>query len=1608
MTRRARILLFRSRVRNTGIGIAALAVAAAVSVSIVVKTSWFGDYVRRTIVSSIEDSTGGRVEVGSFAFDESRLRATIGNLVIHGAEPSTAPPFVSIARIEVDLRLFTTLRRPWDISFVGIDQPRVNVRLQADGRTNIPTPRHKNTSNNSLETVVDLAADRVDVSNGLAALFSARQPLSVRGSNVRIRLDYSVLRQAYQGTFAIQPLYVLNGRNVPVNFTVTLPLTLTKDRIDLHHATVTTPLSRITADASIGNMQNPRVSAHVYGRIAGSDLARAGNIRLAGTGRQTLPDLSLDTTVAADAQTIQVTALHAAFGQSRIEASGPLRLPRGNGALQLRAELGLGELGRLAGLSARPEGTITIDATASLDQANQYSARGNVIARNLAFTQGRHRFSGVGVVSSFAADNRTVDLNGLRVNAFGGEFAGNVALVVKASIEGLERFRLNGNIRSLDIQTVLRKFGEKLPYDGRVSGAVTAQIDTGAAGTRGLTANAHLAIAPGPRGIPVSGRLNADYKGAADDLAIVNSYLALPHSRLNLNGSLKQHLNVSLTSHDIRDLAPGAPASLNARGEADFTGAIDGSLSDPRVGGHFMVRGFAVEGRQFDTLSADVAASASAAALTNAVLTRGPMNTHADARIALWHWSPLPHSPIDVNAGIGNGDLADIMVLAGQTAAGYSGALSASIRITGTYGNPIGSATLQAVNGTLDDEPFNRIQVQAQMADRLAAIPAAYFEGPAGRVDLSAELHHPRESFSTGQIQAHVRSGTLNILRAEISGRVAVDADMTGTLESTQPAFLLSSVTGNLSAKRLDVRGVSLGDLTAAATTTGQRVSYNITSTFAGSSIQANGSSILTGDYPTSADLRVSALPIERALAAAARSDIAAKGLLSGTAHIQGTIHSPEGNADVDLRNANLYGERIDQAHLRAIYLARSMEIPQLEIVAGPSRIDATARFDHPADDFRSGQARFTLASNRLDLARSATVQRFRPGLAGRVDINADGAGTIRDANPAVLLTALNANISANGLTAEGKAFGDLELTAKTESAQRLTFELDSDLAGSTIRGSGSAVLNPQYPVDMRLSVHNVLWTRLAGLLGQKSAGPSMFEASADGDIGIKGPLMDSKQLSGSLTLDRLNVTTIPRSRAEKPVAITNQGPVHVALDRGVVHIESAHVAGPNTDVEATGSASLTGANLSLNVRANADLGIAQNFDRDVYSGGKVALDAAIRGDLPKPLINGRLTFQNATFGTTSIPLGISNANGAIIFNGNSATIRTLTAESGGGKLTVSGFASLGDTLRFALQTSASNVRLRLQPGLSATADANIRLTGTAGNSHVTGSATVNQISYTAQSDVGSMLTRSPPPVQAQNSPSILSNMKLDLHVRSLPGMTVQSSLSEDLQTDIDLRVRGSPADPGVLGRINVGSGKLVFFGTNYTVDTGTIAFYNPLRIEPVLDVSLVTQAKSVNVTVRVTGPADNLKLGYTSDPPLQFQEIVSLLAAGTTPVSDPTLLANQPAQPQQGFQQMGESVVLGQAVANPVGNQLQRVFGVTQLKIDPSFTTGSVVPTAGLAVQQRITNNLTFTYVSAIDAPNSTIIRMEWAFTQTWSAVATRDQFGLFSLNFFYKRGFR
>jgi translocation and assembly module TamB len=117
-------------------------------------------------------------------------------------------------------------------------------------------------------------------------------------------------------------------------------------------------------------------------------------------------------------------------------------------------------------------------------------------------------------------------------------------------------------------------------------------------------------------------------------------------------------------------------------------------------------------------------------------------------------------------------------------------------------------------------------------------------------------------------------------------------------------------------------------------------------------------------------------------------------------------------------------------------------------------------------------------------------------------------------------------------------------------------------------------------------------------------------------------------------------------------------------------------------------------------------------------------------------------------------------------------------------------------------------------------------------------------------------------------------------------------------------------------------------------------------------------------------------------------------------------MLTQQSTAP-QSWQQMGASALLGQAIASPVAGRLQRFFGVSQLRIDPTLPGVENNPQARLTLEQQVTPEITFTYITNVTQSNPQVIRVEWAFAKKWSVVALREENGLFGLDFFFKKRF-
>jgi translocation and assembly module TamB len=744
---------------------------------------------------------------------------------------------------------------------------------------------------------------------------------------------------------------------------------------------------------------------------------------------------------------------------------------------------------------------------------------------------------------------------------------------------------------------------------------------------------------------------------------------------------------------------------------------------------------------------------------------------------------------------------------------------------------------------------------------------------------------------------------------------------------------------------------------------------------------------------------------------------VPASGTVSASAKINGTIGNPLVAADFEVTKGQLQDEPFDRFTGHAQYTERRLELTGGQIVAGAKTARVSGTFDHAPRVFDAGRLHFDAATNAMPVDQIHIMMADRPDIKGTLQVTAQGAvdlGPSRNGALGIRVVDLHGDATGQGLQLTGQPLGDLHLTVNSQ-GQELRAHLDAAVAQSTIKGDGTWKLEEDYPGTATIAFSRVDFAALRDwVLPKSTATPLPFTGFAEGQLRIEGDLLKPQANRAELripTLEIAEAVTAPRpAAANAGLTLRNAGPIVVTLANSVVTVNSAHLVGRDTDLTISGKASLGDKNpLDLRVNGKVDLAIVRELNRDFNSSGAINADAAIRGTLAAPQISGRVSFQNAAFQVADLPNGISNANGVITFTGDRATIQSFTGETGGGKVELFGFAAYGPDgqLVFRIHARIDEVRIRYPEGVSTVANASLNFTGTTDRSMLSGTVTVLRTGFNPQSDFSSIIAASAQPVRTPSARSgILGGMNFDIQIQTAPDIQVQSTLTEDIGMEANLRLRGTFSNPALLGHINITQGQVIFFGTKYTINEGTIAFYNPIRVEPILNIDLETKARGIDITLTVSGPLAKLNLTPRSDPPLQFNEIVALLATGRTPTNDPTLLAQQATAP-QSWQQMGASALLGQAIASPVAGRLQRFFGVSKLRIDPTLPGIENNPQARLTLEQQVTPDITFTYITNVTNSNPQVVRVEWAFAKQWSVVALREENGMFGIDFFYKRRF-
>src|ERR1017187_3779722 len=266
--------------------VTALVAILALAGVLVVRSGWFREQVRQRLVVAVATATGGRVEIGTFTFDWSRLRAEAGNFTIHGTEPADKPPLFHATSVALELKIVSLFKWKVDLAELDVVEPRVYLIVSPDGRTNVPEPKAvTNGQRHPVETVLNLAIGRFSLQHGVFEVESrGKTPFDIRGRSLNANLAYERAGRRYRGNIAVQPLDLNIQGYAPTPVNISADLTIDKDRILIESAKLQTGDSQFQISGAVEDLTAPRVSLQYEVRASQADVARFLRTKLLESG----------------------------------------------------------------------------------------------------------------------------------------------------------------------------------------------------------------------------------------------------------------------------------------------------------------------------------------------------------------------------------------------------------------------------------------------------------------------------------------------------------------------------------------------------------------------------------------------------------------------------------------------------------------------------------------------------------------------------------------------------------------------------------------------------------------------------------------------------------------------------------------------------------------------------------------------------------------------------------------------------------------------------------------------------------------------------------------------------------------------------------------------------------------------------------------------------------------------------------------------------------------------------------------------------------------------------------------------------------------------------
>ncbi|MEN3368095.1 MAG: translocation and assembly module TamB [Verrucomicrobiota bacterium] len=303
------------------------------------------------------------------------------------------------------------------------------------------------------------------------------------------------------------------------------------------------------------------------------------------------------------------------------------------------------------------------------------------------------------------------------------------------------------------------------------------------------------------------------------------------------------------------------------------------------------------------------------------------------------------------------------------------------------------------------------------------------------------------------------------------------------------------------------------------------------------------------------------------------------------------------------------------------------------------------------------------------------------------------------------------------------------------------------------------------------------------------------------------------------------------------------------------------------------------------------------NFLRQFLPGitqldGDLALDVNINGTISKPELSGAgdITINMARFINTTLP-SVSGFHSRMTFAGDTLHFERFNGDLAGGPFTVSGqvtFPKLTEP-HLDFQVKAQSVLVARNDSLTARADADVKVVGPLKNATVTGNVALTNSSLLKNIDlipIGLPGRPAPQPLSDRPDYSVtqppIRDWKFDVAVKTKDPFMIRGNLANGGAL-VDLHLTGTGLRPALQGVVRLEKVEATLPFSRLEISSGLLYFDPSDSFNPKIDLQGTSLIRDYTVHVYVYGTSLSPEAVFSSEPPLPQEEIISLLATGTT-----------------------------------------------------------------------------------------------------------------------------